>query len=216
MEAIRDRKLMESLKKKADLESCFDTPDLEFQALRYEKGEFLARAGQKMERILFLVQGSVKIYALRDDGSLRPVNQSESPCIIGDLEYTTGGISPFFAEADSTVLCLSLSLPRYGEILKNDVRFLHTLLDSYARKLVLLSALDTVPATLEEKVLVYLNSLAAGKISSIEEAVLRLRCSRRQLQRVLRHLCETGQLEKTGRGCYQLAGRTENDLNRLT
>ena len=39
----------------------------------------------------------------------------------------------------------------------------------------------------------------------MESATLQLRCSRRQLQRVLKKLCLQGKIEKVGKGRYRLA-----------
>ena len=41
-------------------------------------------------------------------------------------------------------------------------------------------------------------------ISSVNQAMQALHCSRRQLQRVLKKLCDEGLVVKTGRGHYRL------------
>ena len=41
-------------------------------------------------------------------------------------------------------------------------------------------------------------------LEGIEHATLRLRCSRRQLQRVIKDLCDQGLVVKVGKGKYQL------------
>ena len=56
----------------------------------------------------------------------------------------------------------------------------------------------------------------AFELNGIEAAVLQLRCSRRQLQRVLKKLCETGQVEKTGKGRYRWKKEAgQNDEERV-
>ena len=69
-----------------------------------------------------------------------------------------------------------------------------------------LSAVMTVSAqTLEEKVLIFLRKVQADHtISSVNQALQAFHCSRRQLQRVLKKLCDESLVVRTGRGCYRL------------
>ena len=95
--------------------------------------------------------------------------------------------------------------------LENDPVFLRFVLGQLAGKLSL-SAIMTVSAqTLEEKVLFFLRKVQANhEISSVNHALQPLHCSRRQLQRVLKKLCDDGLLIKTGRGCYRLKEYSED------
>ena len=86
-------------------------------------------------------------------------------------------------------------------------RFLHLLLDSCLTKLILSAHVDPACTTVEERVLRYLRDCCAShEFHSVEAAVLQLRCSRRQLQRALKKLCDEGRLEKTGKGRCRLSG----------
>lgn len=59
--------------------------------------------------------------------------------------------------------------------------------------------------TLEEKVLLYVRKMQPEhEIRSVNETMQFLHCSRRQLQRVLKKLCEDELLVKTNRGHYRL------------
>ena len=89
---------------KGGIRDCFDTPDLVFQAYRYEKGEYITVPGKPMDKILFLVEGTVQIYGIREDGSLSPVNQIVSPTILGDLEFPNQEAAPFFTIMESATL----------------------------------------------------------------------------------------------------------------
>ncbi len=187
------------------IRSYFDTSDLDFQAFYYEKGEYITVPDTQMEHILFLVDGTVQIYGIREDGSLSPVNQIVSPAVLGDLEFPNHGITPFFTETKTPAVCLSLSTKKYRKQLECDLRFLHMLLHSYAEKLRIFSLADAVTTTLEERVLLYLKNVCpAHEINGIETAIFQLRCSRRQLQRVLKSLCDSGDIKKTGKGRYKL------------
>lgn len=205
MERTASPQLVAPYLERAKIAEYFDTEELNFSLCRYEKGELLTTPLERTEELMFVIEGSVKIYGLRSDGVMTPVNQMSAPVLLGDIEFTRGDKPLFFSEAVTEVTCLTLSLDEYRERLSADVRFLHTLLDSYAEKLQLFSFLDAQTVTIEERVLVYLeNYCPGGELVGIEEAVLRLRCSRRQLQRVLKSLCEEGKVMKTGKGRYKL------------
>lgn len=94
--------------------------------------------------------------------------------------------------------------------LNSDLKFLHTLLRSYREKLRLFALVDTPARNTEQRVLLYLEKISpAHSLEGITGAVLQLRCSRRQLQRVLSKLCAEGKVIKTGKGRYQLAGESD-------
>ena len=205
MKRITDSRKIEDWLKKEDIRSHFDTPGLQFYATSYEPGEFITSPQRHVEELLFLVEGTVKIYGIREDGRDYPINEVSHMALLGDMEYIAQGRSVFFAEAKTPTVCLGLSVREYREQLDQDVRFLHLLLHSYAKKIFYFSELEAEAPTLEEKLLFYMkNACPNQELHGIETTVLKLRTSRRQLQRVLKKLCEEGRVEKTGRGRYRL------------
>lgn len=206
MRKIEDREMVEMWIQRENIRDYFDTPGLVFQGYRYEKGEFLSAPDIPYEKLLFLVEGSFQIYGIRDDGSISPVGQGESPALIGDVEFQNKGLSPFFARASTPVYCLALPVAEYREHLEHDFKFLHLLLTSYVEKLQAISTAMTMAPTVEQRLLLYLEQAGpGGEIKGIEPATLQLQCSRRQLQRVLKKLCEEGTLQRSGKGRYRLA-----------
>lgn len=156
---IRDKKQVEYWLQKGHIRENFDTENLPFSVCRFEKGEYLTRQGGQLAELLFLIEGEVQIYGIREDGGVTPVNRHEAPVLLGDAEFVMGGASSLFTEARTTVICAALPMEPYRAELDRDVKFLH---------------------------------------------LLQLRCSRRQLQRVLKKLCEENTVEKVGKGKYRL------------
>lgn len=188
----------------------FDTRDLPFRARLYEKGELMVSPDNSLTDILFVIRGVVQIYALSQDGRLSPVHLAACPALLGDVEFCHQTASPFFAEAKTQVLCLSLSIEENREKLDRDVLFLHTLLHSFSEKLNLFSSTDAIRSTLEERVVTYITNLAPNhEINGVEQATFQLHCDRRQLQRVLKKLCTQGTLQKIGKGRYKLLNPPE-------
>lgn len=195
---------------KSNVRDCFSTPGLEFSVCEYDKGECITTPGKDMDEVLFVVKGTINVYGLGDEGALLPVNRQSAPTLLGDMEFTLHTGSPFFTEADSRVVCLSLPVKKYARRLNSDLKFLHTLLRSYREKLRLFALVDTPARKTEQRVLLYLEKISpAHNLEGINGAVLQLRCSRRQLQRVLSKLCAEGKVIKTGKGRYRLAGESD-------
>ncbi len=202
MKTITDTKQIQQWIKANHIYNYFDTKGLVFQAFSYEKGEFITSPHIPLNTIMFFISGSVKIYGIREDGSVSSINHLDSPFMIGDLEFSNNRLSPFFTETDTDAICLSLSIEQYHDDLHHDIQFLHILLDSYSKKLIQASTLNTIAPTIEERVLLYMN--ANHQLDGIEKATIQLHCSRRQLQRVLKKLCENNKIEKIGKGSYRL------------
>ncbi len=211
MKKIRDPAQIHMWMEKGNIRDCFSTPDLDFQLYRYEKGEQITSPDKRLEELLFVVKGTIRVYGLRNNGTISPVNQQNAPILLGDIEFAEQGPTPFFAEAVTDVICIALAIQPYEKLLHTDIRFLHVLLHAYAEKLQLFAFVEAPAETIADRVLLYLkNFCPTHELNGIEAAVLQLRCSRRQLQRVLQKLCAEGEIEKIGRGRYRLATHAEH------
>lgn len=173
--------------------------------VEFEKGEILNGPLRPLSRFYIIVKGSVSIYNLTEDGSIRYIAKAASGTLLGDVEFSGEGNQSFYIEAAETVLCLAMPFRENQAILENDPVFLRFVLGQLAGKLSLSAVITASAQTLEEKVLFFLRKVQADhKISSVNHALQLLHCSRRQLQRVLKKLCDEDLIVKTGRGCYRL------------
>lgn len=188
----------------------FDTPDLEFRAVRYERGEMVLSPGSMLEDIMFLVEGTIYIYGIRDDGMMLPITSISRIALLGDVEFCEGKSSPLCVEARTEAVFLVLSVKRYRTQLNSDLAFLHLLLHSLAEKMNMFALMESASSNIEERLLIYMRHYCVeGKLKGVEAAAIHLRCSRRQLQRVLRKLVEEGTIKKTGKGSYKLTAGIE-------
>ena len=173
--------------------------------VEFEKGEILNDPLQSLSCFYIIVRGSVSIYSLTEDGSIRYISKAANGTLLGDMEFSGAGNQSFYIEAAETVVCLAMPFRENQSILENDPVFLRFVLRQLAGKLSLSSVMTASAHTLEEKVLFFLRKIQAEHtIASVNEALQALHCSRRQLQRVLKKLCDEGLVIKTGRGRYQL------------
>ncbi|MGI5958130.1 MAG: cyclic nucleotide-binding domain-containing protein [Massiliimalia sp.] len=176
-----------------------------FHVRQYDKGEILCSPVRSLDCLLFLVEGSVQLYTLHQNGSKVAVGMDSALKLFGDMEFCTGKPSAFFVEAMERVVCLALPIQEYRQELYEDVKFLRYLICLLSEKVLFHTDLAFSSPVLEDKVMLYLfNVNPEHEIRGIEAAALRLRCSRRQLQRVLKKMCDNNQVKKTGRGKYQL------------
>lgn len=173
--------------------------------VEFEKGEILNDPLQLLNCFYLIVKGSVSIYSLTEDGSIRYISKAASGTLLGDMEFSGAGNQSFYIEAAEAVLCLAMPFRENQSVLENDPVFLRFVLSQLAGKLSLSAVMTASAQTLEEKVLFFLRKIQADhEISSVNEALQPLHCSRRQLQRVLKKLCDEGLIIKMGRGCYRL------------
>lgn len=209
MERLNQPITLQNALKKYGIQEMFDSPDLDFRLLHYRKGEYLASTSIEPEYLLFLIRGSVQIYNLLEDSTLAPVAIQRPGAMLGDIEFITRQPALFFVEAKTDVMCVGLSMAAHRECLSRDVRFLNMLLESVAGKFRRISLMDINTRTLRERVLFYLSEAGSdGCINSVNEIVMQLRCSRRQMQRVLSELCVEGVLVRQGKGSYRLVRKT--------
>lgn len=205
MRQIYDAEQIEYWLNKRKIRNCFDTSELDFYIRCYEKGEYLVVPNEYMEDLLFVVNGTIQIYGIGEEGSILPVNHIDCPALIGDIEFSTRKIPIFFVEAKTAVTCIALDGKKHRKKLERDITFLHVLIESIVGKLQLSAFVDASASTIEEKVLLYMKNISSShELKGMDTAAHQLRCSRRQLQRVMRKLCEDGQVIKLGKGWYKL------------
>lgn len=209
MKLINNKEVIDKWIKENNILDYFDMKDLSFTLQEYEKGELLASPEFPLKNFLFLVDGIIQIYGILNDGSKTSVNLITKPALLGDVEYCGNSNSTFFVEALTTTTCLALPMDKYREQLYLDVKFLHTLLSSLVEKIRLYSNEDIETQTVEKRVLFYMENIFQNQeLKGIEAATIQLRCSRRQLQRVLKKLCDEKRIIQTGKGKYKLNNAT--------
>lgn len=206
MKELNEPDQIELYIRKSGIKEKLSTEGIIFKVFRYEKGELLASPVEPLDHILFPVEGKAVIYGIRNDGTSFPISEIRKGDIIGDVEFTGSDEPVLFVEASKPVVCLAIDIKAYRKILMNDVTFLQTILASFAGKFRKIITIDAMSGNIEERVLNYMENLSPEhELYRISEAIYTLRCSRRQLQRVLRKLADEGKIMKTGKGRYKLS-----------
>lgn len=84
---MKDKVKCERVIEKLELEKYFDTQNLEFQIYQYEKGELLCQPCNSDDRVQIVIEGTVNIYHIRDDGSKYFIAMNEGIYLLGDMEF---------------------------------------------------------------------------------------------------------------------------------
>ena len=204
MREIHDTEMLERIFSDQQSHFCIRPPFL--RLLMFEKGELLTHPLNPLDQFLIVIEGHIIIYSLTHEGNVRYIDRGCSGMLLGDMEFCGAIGGMLYTEAIAQVLCLSIPFQENRQALEKDPVFLRFVLSQLAGKLSLSSQIDTMEKTLSEKLLLYLRKIEpTHAIHSVNEAIQILHCSRRQLQRVLKKLCDEGVLIKSGRGCYLLA-----------
>lgn len=208
MRHIYQKQIVEELLERYQVRAFFDTLDISFHLACYEVGEVLVSPLSENRDFQLVVEGDIRLYAIREDGSRYLLTLKKGIHLLGDLEFVTGtNQSDFWVEAQNQVTAVCFSREQNREKLQNDVRFLNFMLQMMAEKMKLASVNEASFASLEEKLQNYLLYQCEDKcLSHVGKAAEYLHCSRRQLQRILRKLCEEGTLVKEGKGRYHISG----------
>lgn len=203
---IHDHALLNMYLEEAQIYTCFETPDLKFQLVSFSKGEYLSTPDKALTSFLFVLKGELHIFGIREDGTVFSINNEGRGSVLGNMELCKQMSSIYFTEALETTYCIALAIEENRSALEKDTVFLRFLLTHMANRLSFFSQLDLSSQLLEEKLLLYLKDMEADhEIHKINTVVAKLHCSRRQLQRVIRNLCEEGKLEKLKKGDISLS-----------
>lgn len=195
--------IFQLLNRYPEMNHVFTTP-IEIEAFSFSKGELIISPLKPLKYIFFLLEGQLNIYTLKKDGSTSPVGILIGSGLLGDIEFVHPQAKSLFVEAKTDGLFLGISLSKYRAILKENTKFLFLILHSLTDKIEKITDNEVQASSIEERVLNYLDYLSpTHEIRGIEQTAMQIRCSRRQLLRVLKSLCDKNIMIKTGKGCYK-------------
>ncbi|MCI8713289.1 MAG: hypothetical protein HFH23_13660 [Ruminococcus sp.] len=208
MRQIHDQKCLNSYLERYEIPSLFDTKELSFRLYQYEAGEILDSRDGVAKNLRFIVKGGAHIYSVREDGSYYPVGVTKGFTLLGDMEFCGETELPLIVEVIRAMTCVELPLCEYRDALMDDNLFLRYLLCAVAHKLAMFVQSEAPFPDIEAKLVYYMeHDCPKGEFKGVGKVAEHLRCSRRQLQRLLKSLTEQGKVEKTGKGSYRLGKR---------
>ena len=179
---------------------------VELFLMEYEAGEFLPPPDRENHLLQIVVEGSLSIYYIRDDGSSYALAISQKDEFIGEMEFFGESRSDgIFAEVTQKLTCLAFSTTANRSALLNDAGLLRAIAESLIRTIKMITMQNAAPLSLQERVYSYMLYKCEGKrLKGVEKAAFQLHCSPRQLQRILNAFVEDKVAKKIGKGAYEL------------
>lgn len=206
MKKLSDPKKILKAIEQLELASEFNTQSLQFEIRIYEKGEQLVSPLNPLTYFIFVISGSVRVYQLDEDSIIHSLININSRELLGYNEFCFNSNEyTLYAEALSQVVCLVLPFKQPARDLKSDCRFLLFLLRNSLLNQIKHSEMTHFYSDLEDKLIFYMENLCTNHtLTSVNNAVDALHCSRRQLQRTLKKMCDDEILVHIKKGCYRL------------
>lgn len=205
MKKIYDKEIIETYLKQTKFESVMRDLQKHLFVAQYEKGEFVTTPLQKEYLFQIIIQGSLNIYFIRDDGSVYSLAISQKNDLLGEMEIFSHQTGNVYAEATDDLICLALSIETSKDALLENCRFLQLICESLAQKMESVTTIDAAPVSLKQRVLTYMMyKCNEEELKGLQKAAFHLNCSARQLQRILNQHEADGAVIKTGKGTYRL------------
>ncbi|MDO5109420.1 MAG: cyclic nucleotide-binding domain-containing protein, partial [Erysipelotrichaceae bacterium] len=86
-------------------------PDqIEFELYEFSKGEVINNLLDPLDYLLFTVSGVIRVYNIRDSGTMALLAEGESFTVLGDVEFASGEPSAYIVEAGTRVNCIAVNL----------------------------------------------------------------------------------------------------------
>lgn len=210
MRKISDPRAVAEWVRKCRYRSVLERLEPDLLLLVYEKGELVTSPLLRERWFQVVVQGSLNIYFIRDDGERYSLSSGKKDYILGDMELFHPSTGSIYTEAAEPLLCLARSLDQNREVLLSDSLFLQMLCQSLTAKLAAITALNAAPGSLSQRVLSYMRyKCQGGVLKGLEREAFHLHCSARQLQRILNQFEQQGKVVKIGKGAYRLTAEVE-------
>ncbi len=169
-------------------------------------GEFLPPVDKENQLLQIVVEGSLSIYFIRDDGSSYALAISQKDGLIGEMEFFGGSRTDgIFAEVTQKLICLAFSTTANRSALLKDAGLLSAIAESLIDTIKTITMQNAAPPSLRERACSYMLYKCEGRqLKGVEKAAFQLHCSPRQLQRVLNAFVQDGIAKKIGKGAYEL------------
>lgn len=213
MKKCYDKTLIGAYLEKTSYEAVLKELQESLFVIRYEKGEFVTSPLKNTDLFQIVVEGSIRIYYIRDDGSSYSLANGQNDYLLGEMALFQKETGSVYAQASDALTCLALSIRENRGKLLNSCLFLQLVCESLTRKMEAITRMDAAPATLKQRVLTYLQyKCSDGELKGVEQAAFRLNCSARQLQRILNQYEGEGIVRKVGKGAYRLNQQSLNLL----
>ncbi len=147
MKKTYDKAFIEEYLKQTKYESILSGLQEHLFMTQYQKGEFVTTPLQEEHLFQIIVQGTVSIYFIRDDGSVYSLANGKENYLLGDMEIFQHQLSNVYAQANDNVICLALSIKTSRGALLENCQFLQLVCESLTQKMESITTFDVAQQT---------------------------------------------------------------------
>ena len=215
---IHDRARLEQYCQQFNIDSHFSHWEkMDKKLVHYSKGELIVMYGECSDKLFFLVSGKIKFYCIADNYEEYFFFNAQNDGLFGEVEYVMGIPSITQSEVLEDCECIIIPIEKNRLYLDNDLKFqtfiTHVLAQKYNN--MRLNYVDVETFSLEERLARYLDfQLECETINNLKQISKTIRCSYRQLLRIIQKFCQKGYLERMStKGKYRITDR--NALKKL-
>lgn len=200
-----NKEMLSNYMKGCKYKEILDELSIELFLVQYEKGELVKSSFQNKELIQIVVEGSLSIYFIRNDGTRYSLSSGTTDYLVGDMDLFKPYNSNIYAEASEKLTCIAFYSDKNKDLLLNNASFLRIISESLCSKIDIITKIDAASTSLTERVISYMKyKCELGILKGIEQAAFQLNCSSRQLQRIMNKCENEGKVRKIGKGTYEL------------
>lgn len=177
----------------------------------FHSHEFILHEKELSDYLFFLAEGEVKIHTSAGDGKILAYGYYTDFRVLGEISCLWGEAAAASVQAYTKSYCFGIHLPRYRELLFNDVLFLRYICSILRKQLVMFE-------TKTSKSQLYLTEqrFASLVLQNSKDDILQyslvacadlLAVSYRHILRVVKTFCQQGLLEKQEHRRYRIVDR---------
>ncbi|MBR3227508.1 MAG: cyclic nucleotide-binding domain-containing protein [Erysipelotrichaceae bacterium] len=209
MELLDNKRLYETILSSEGFRNYFaDTGELEGRLLYYETGEDLRSPGKDF--LYYLYKGRCKVSTVSANGKTHIVNTLKAPCLVGEIEFITGGEAYKVSTLEGSYV-IEIDLLRYRNALLHDSCFLRALCKELAakEKNSSIRMINSFAYPLKNRLAGFIIDYAEDDVFRIKKTVIAesLGVSYRHLEKVMDEFVKAGYLDKKGL-IYRLSDRS--------
>lgn len=191
--------------------SCYFSSweQLSIELCSYTQHEFIFQMGEPVSSLYFLTEGSVLVSAPAIDGNATFITELHAIAIIGDIEYLMNIPAVSTIQALTSVRCIRIPIFQNRHLIEQDLTFYRYLCRTLAARFTDANTqtIQKTQLTLDKRLAEYLLTQyrPSEPITNLKPISGLLRCSYRQLLRLIKVFCEKNYLRKDDRrGVYYL------------
>ena len=200
---IYNKKIIEEYVFKYNINDIFTVDMRPFmELLLFKKDEYICRENDKLNYLLFFVDGKAKVYLTLSNGKSLLLCFYQGFMVLGDLEMVNSEPVTTNVQVIEDTYCIGIPKEKVETYLLGDAKFLRYICNSLSEKLNRCSKNSSINLLypLENRIASYMLATGENRDESLTEISELLGTSYRHLLRTLNNMCQKGLIKRNDTG----------------